>query len=254
MLPPPGQGRRAPRWHAPCGSATDTPSGHCQARPTNLILLPQLSGAVWYTPKVSSEMRTLSRVLTSRLTQPGCNAIRLHDRKRPIPSRGVVVGEIEVQRRDLGLDGSPERPADVGHEGKEVHPGELLPVQPAKVRLAQHRSQLIVEARLLRRVAQVEARIIVPAELVIDDPQALPVVDEVLAEQVIVTGHVGERPNPDRPLDFRQQWQSLPIIGGDPDLGLLDGLAGRPDQPEHVRPLPAGEPGWPGRERTGPSP
>src|SRR2546421_3233452 len=157
MLPPPGQGRRAPRWHAPCGSATDTPSGHCQARPTNLILLPQLSGAVWYTPKVSSETRTLSRALTSRLPQPACNAIRLHDRKRPIPSRRVVVGEIEVQRRDLGLDGSPQRPADVRHQGEQVHSGDLLSIQPAEVRLAQHRAQRLVQVRLLRRVAHVEA-------------------------------------------------------------------------------------------------
>src|SRR5437660_3985535 len=164
MLPPPGQGRRAPRWHAPCGSATDTPSGHCQARPTNVILLPQLSGAGWYTPKVSSEIRTLSRARTSRLPQPGCNAIRLHDRKRPIPSRRVVVGEIEVQRRDLGLDRSPERPADVRHEGEQVHPGELLRVQPAEVRLAQDGAQPIIKARLLRRVAQVEARIVVPTQ------------------------------------------------------------------------------------------
>src|SRR5256886_3534078 len=169
MLPPPGQGRRAPRWHAPCGSATDTPSGHCQARPTNLILLPQLSGAVWYTPKVSSEIRTLSRALTSRLPQPACNAIRLHDRKGPIPSRGVVVGEIEVQRRDLGLDGPPERPADIRHQGEQVHPGELLPVQPAEVRPAEDGSQGIVKVRLLRCVAQVEARIVVPAQFVVDD-------------------------------------------------------------------------------------
>src|SRR5256714_10850450 len=237
MLRPPGQGRRAPRWHAPCGSATDTPSGHCQARPTNLILLPQLSGAVWYTPKVSSEIRTLSRARTSRLPQPGCNAIRLHDRKRPIPSRRVVVSEIELQRRDLGLDGSPERPADVGHEGKEVHPGELLPVQPAKVRLAQHRSQLIVEARLLRRVAQVEARIIVSAQLVVDDPQALPVVDEVLAEQVVVTWDAGEQANSDRPLDFSEPRQPCPIVGGNPDLVFIDDPEVVFDQAEHVEVL-----------------
>src|SRR6266550_6965358 len=204
MLPPPGQGRRAPRWHAPCGSATDTPSGQCQAGPTNLILLPQLSGDLWYTPKVSSVIRTLSRALTARLPQPAVKAIRLHNLKRPIPSGRVVVGEIEVQRRDLGLDGPPERPADVGHEGEQVHPGELLPVQPAEVRLAQDRSQRIIEARLLRRVSQIEARIVVPAQLVIDDPQAVPVVDKVLAEQVVVAGHAGERPNLDRPLDVRQ--------------------------------------------------
>src|SRR5438067_8386024 len=107
MLRPPGQGRRAPRWHAPCGSATDTPSGHCQARPTNLILLPQLSGNPRYTPKVSSEMRPLSRAVTPGLRQPAFEALRLQDRERPIPPRRVVVGEVEVQRRDPGLDGSP---------------------------------------------------------------------------------------------------------------------------------------------------
>src|SRR2546430_3597984 len=158
MLRPPGQGRRAPRWHAPCGSATDTPSGQCQARPTNLILLPQLSGDLWYTPKVSSEIRTLSRAGTARLPQPAAKAIRLHYLKRPIPSRRVVVGEIEVQRRDLGLDGSPERPADGGHEGEQVHPGELLPVQPAEGRLAHDRSHCIIEARRLRRGSRSEAR------------------------------------------------------------------------------------------------
>src|SRR5256885_16423398 len=113
MLPPPGQGRRAPRWHAPSGSVTDTPSGHCQARPTNLILLPWLSGNLRYTPKVSSEMRTLSRAVTLGLRQPAFEAVRLQHRNRPIPPRRVVTGEVEVQRRDPGLDGSPEGPADV---------------------------------------------------------------------------------------------------------------------------------------------
>src|SRR5713101_8024320 len=109
----PARGRTARRWHGPSGWVTGTPLGRCQARPTNLILLPQLSGEVWCTPKVSSEPRTLSRALTARLTQPAFKAVRFHDLECPIPSRRVVVGEIEVQRRDVGLDRPPERPADI---------------------------------------------------------------------------------------------------------------------------------------------
>src|SRR5438046_1096298 len=198
MPRPPGRGRTVPQSRAPSGSVTGMPSGQCQARPTNLILLPPLSGDLWYTPKVSSEIRTLSRARTARLLQPTFEAIRLHEIKSPIPSGRVVVGEIDVQRRDPGLDRPPERPADVRHEGKEVHPGQLLRVRPAEVGLAEHGPQVIIKARLLGGVAQVEARIVVPTQLVIDDSKPATVVDEVIAEQVVVTGDYGESANIER--------------------------------------------------------
>src|ERR1700736_355481 len=154
-----------------------------------------------YTPKVSSAIRTLSRALTARPPQPPGQAVRLHDLERAIPTCRVVAGEIKVQGGDLGLDRPPERPADVRHQREEVHPGKLPSVRPAEVGLAQNGSQLVIETRLLRRVAQVEARIVVTTQLVINDPQGVPVVDEVLAQQVVVTGHARERPNPDRFFD-----------------------------------------------------
>ena len=65
----------------------------------------------------------------------------------------------------------------------------------------------------------------------------MPIVDEVLAEQVVVTGDAGERANLERPLDFRQQRQPLSIIGGNTDVVLLDDPQVVLDQPEHVEVL-----------------
>ena len=46
-------------------------------------------------------------------------------------------GEVVVDRRDAGLDGRPQRPADVGHDHLEPHPGEEGGGGLAEVRRAQ---------------------------------------------------------------------------------------------------------------------
>src|SRR4029077_5688548 len=91
---------------------------------------------------------------------PGLEAVGAHHRKRPLPALHVVPAEIEVDRRDRGLDGAPQRPADVGHEGEQVHPRELLRVFPSEVSLAKRSSQVVIESSLLRGVAEVEARVV----------------------------------------------------------------------------------------------
>ena len=45
-------------------------------------------------------------------------------RPRRAPSVFGPAGEVVVDRRDAGLDGRPERPADIGHDHLEAHPGE----------------------------------------------------------------------------------------------------------------------------------
>src|SRR5207245_9856573 len=112
---------------------------------------------------------------------------------------GVVAPKVAVNSRDLGLDGPPQGPSDVGHKGEEVHARELPPVAFADVRLAKGGTELLVELCLLRGVAEVEAGVVVPAQLVVDDSQSYAVVDEVLAQQVVVAGRQRQRPDRNGP-------------------------------------------------------
>src|ERR1700693_2270796 len=95
--------------------------------------------------------------------------------------------EVKLNRRDPGLDGAPQRPADVRHEREEVNARELArdlsAVLAPEVGQAQLSAQILVELGLLCGVAQVEAGVVVSAELVVDDPERRAVVDEVLAQK-----------------------------------------------------------------------
>src|SRR5947209_20132554 len=107
-----------------------------------------------------------ARVRRGGFGQPLLQPVGAQDFNRPLPASRVVAAEVEVDRRDPGLDRAPQRPADVGHQREEVHAGELTRIPPAEVRLAERGPQILVELGLLRGVAEVEAGVVVPAELV----------------------------------------------------------------------------------------
>src|SRR5439155_26021909 len=128
-----------------------------------------------YTGAERSTMGALRQI--AGLRHPAPQVVGAEHFERALPATHVVASEVELDPRDSGLDGSPKRPADVGHEREQVHPRQLSCIRSAEVGLAQRCPQVLVERRLLCRVAKVEARVVVAAQLVVDDPQRGPVVD-----------------------------------------------------------------------------
>src|SRR5437773_2915480 len=106
-----------------------------------------------------------------RFPNPGVHPDRLEHLERPPPAAHVVAVEVELDGRYLGLDGAPQGPSDVGHQREQVHPGQLPSIVPAEVGGAQGGSQPLVELRFLGGVAEVEAGVVVAAQLVVDDAQ-----------------------------------------------------------------------------------
>src|SRR5207247_591742 len=175
-------------------------------------ITPSLSLAICdrYTGAESSTTLALRQI--GCLCHPAPKVSRAQHPERPLPAPRVVAHEVEVDCRDLRLDRAPQRPADVRHEREQVHARQLPRIPPAEVRLAQGGPQLLAELRLLRGVAQVEAGIVVAAQLVVDDAQRRPVVDEVLAEEVVVAGRHRQRGDADRALDVAHRRQPLAIV------------------------------------------
>ena len=170
-----------------------------------------------------------------------------HDSKSG-PSRAAVsscpaflgpAGEVVVDRRDARLDGRPERPADVGHDHLEAHPGEQGGGGLAEVGGAQLLDLAVVVAELLGRVAELERRVVVAAVFPVHQPQARAVVEVVLGEQVVVAGDGrqadGRR---QRRLDARHLAEVLAIAGGDGDRPLVDERQVPLGDAEHVEVVP----------------
>src|SRR5207249_4708034 len=159
---------------------------------------------------------------------------RPEDLERALPATGVVAPKVVVNSRDLGLDGPPQGPSDVGHKGEEVHARELPPVAFAEVRLAKGGTEVLVELCLLRGVAEVEAGVVVPAQLVVDDSQSYAVVDEVLAQQVVVAGRQRQRRDRNGSLDVGDLRQPVAVAVRNRDVVLVDDAQVVLDQPKHV--------------------
>src|SRR5665213_523770 len=157
-----------------------------------------LAPAIW----IVKQRRTRPTGSGSRVLEPSAEEVRLQHGHRALPARGVVAAKVEVDGRDLRLDGSPQCPADIRHQRKQVHPRQLARIVPAEVRSAEGSPQVLVELRLLCRVAQVKARVVIAAELVVDDAQSGAVIDEVLAQQIVVARHCRQRAGADRALDL----------------------------------------------------
>ena len=92
------------------------------------------------------------------------------------------------------LDHPPQGPAVARDEPPELSPGDEWSRRAgvdggAVVGRAQVGEPFGAEARLGRRVAQLEGRLVHPRVLVVDDPQVSAVVEDVRGEQVVVAGH-----------------------------------------------------------------
>src|SRR5260370_10363856 len=93
------------------------------------------------------------------LLEPNCQALRVDYLERTLPAACVIAGEVELDRRDFRLDGAPQRPAHIGHQCEQVHPGELLRVRVSEVGRAQGGAQVLAELGLLRGVSEIKARV-----------------------------------------------------------------------------------------------
>src|ERR1019366_6492038 len=82
--------------------------------------------------------------------------------------------EVEVERASRLLDGSPERPAVLGRQAEQPGPGDLAAQRPAVVR-----RDKLGQAALAPDVAELETGIVVAGVLVVDQPDAIAIVDEV---------------------------------------------------------------------------
>src|SRR5215467_13655125 len=99
--------------------------------------------------------------------------------------------EIEVQRAGRVLDRPPQRPAVLAHQAENPGPGDLVPQRGPVVAGDQPGQGVQGQPALAPDVAQLETGVVVARVLVVDQPDPLPVVDEVRGEQVVVAGDGG---------------------------------------------------------------
>ena len=97
--------------------------------------------------------------------------------------------EVEVDRARGVLDRAPQRPAVHADQAEEPSPGDPASPGPAVVGRDQPGQGVGGQVRLGRDVAELEAGVVVAGQLVVDQPDPLPVVDEVRGQQVVVARH-----------------------------------------------------------------
>ena len=103
--------------------------------------------------------------------------------------------EVEVDVGNAVLDGRPERPAVLRHEAPQPGARNLVGERPPVVVGDQLVELLEGEVRLAPDVPELEARVVVPGVLVVDEAKAVADVDEVLRQEVVVTGDGALVPN-----------------------------------------------------------
>src|SRR3954468_8324868 len=81
----------------------------------------------------------------------------------------------------------------------ERHPCELHGVRVTEVGLAHRDMPTWIEMRLGRDVGEVKAGVVVTAELEVDEPYPLAVVDEIVGAEIVVTRHQDHRPRGEGP-------------------------------------------------------
>src|SRR5579859_758435 len=156
----------------------------------------------------------------SHRRQPFPKLIRVHLTRRAGPALHRPAPKVEINRRDLRLDGRPQRPAHIRHDHLHLHPRQPVRFGGAKIGGAHLRLASVVELLLLAGVAQLECRVIIAAVLKIDQPQRLPVVNVVLRQQFVVARHHGQRPARQGAFDLPYALQVGAIAVWDPD-GVL---------------------------------
>src|SRR5579872_4985602 len=99
--------------------------------------------------------------------------------------------EVEVQRAGRVLDRAPQRPSVLARQAEQTGPGRLGSARRAVIGGDQRLQGLHGQPALAPDVAELEAGIVVARVLVVDQPDAVAVVDEVRGQQVVVAGDGG---------------------------------------------------------------
>ena len=198
----PGRGRRFWRWMSSASACRRS------SRPTSCV------------DPAGERMRCAERAALrwplgadGRASQPSRSGPS-SARGGPGPALLRPAPEVVVDRSRPRLDGGPERPADVGHDHLQPHPGEQRVGGPPEVGGAQLADPGVIPAQFLARVAELEGRVVVAAVLVVDDPEPLAVIEVVLGEQVVVAGdgrQAGGRPGPPRSRGIGRRCSRYPV-------------------------------------------
>jgi len=93
------------------------------------------------------------------------------------------------------VDREPERPGDVGRDEVQSHPGQQRRTAfGPEVGRGQPLRLIVVEVGFRGDVTQLERRVVVPGQLVVDDAyRSRALLDEVLGQQVVVARHRSRR-------------------------------------------------------------
>src|SRR5208337_2583542 len=97
--------------------------------------------------------------------------------------------EVVIEGARGVLDRAPQRPPVHAHQAEEPGPGDHAPPRPAVVGRDELGQRVIGQVRLGPDVAELEAGVVVTGQLVVDQPDPVPVVDDALAE--LVTAYYG---------------------------------------------------------------
>ena len=169
-------------------------------------------------------MSSRSRGKSSPSNSATARVVLLHP---PLP-------EVEVDVRDAVLDRRPERPAVLRHQPPEARPRHLVAQRPAVV-VADQLLQLVErQVRLAPHVAELEAGVVVPRILVVDQPELAAGVDEVLGQEVVVARHRALVADAHRLLDLAHLGLELGVPLGQPEPAVLDQPQVTLLDPEHV--------------------
>src|SRR5215471_20699968 len=101
--------------------------------------------------------------------------------------------EIEVERACRVLYRSPQRPAVLAHHPEQPGTCDLVPQRRPVISGDQFGQRVQGQLALTPDVAQLKTGVVVARILVVDQPDPLPVVDEVGGEQIVVAGNGGVR-------------------------------------------------------------
>src|SRR6266702_1145367 len=140
-------------------------------------------------------------VIPGRLVQQGAEPGGREALGRALEALHRPGPEIEVERAGRALNRPPQRPAVLPGQAEQPRPGDLVPQRPAVVPSDELGQPVVGQAALGGDVAELEARVVVARVLVVDQPDAGAVVDEVGGQQVVVARDRALVPDGQRPLD-----------------------------------------------------
>src|SRR3984885_15068290 len=126
-------------------------------------------------------------VIALRILEQGGEVAGRESGRRSLEALHGPRPEIEVQRARGVLDRAPPGPSVLARQAEQPGPGRLAPPRRAVIGGHQLLQDLHRQTALAPDVAELEAGVVVARVLVVDQPDAVAVVDKVRGQQVVVT-------------------------------------------------------------------